>query len=853
MTLDSILAAKELNLKPNRYLVDVTTPYLYQKRAVLVMLLRPRMVLGDDVGLGKGHPISTNLLTPLGWKKLADLKVGDEVIGSNGEATKITAIYERGKLPVRRVTFNDGSSVRVDADHLWAVRTDNNQKRGQPFRAKSTSDLSADLTYPTHGQMKWRIPLVAPVRFKQPEEPYLPLDSYLMGVWLGDGSGDCILADDSSGILKQLEGLLPTGCELRKTSSKERTPAYGVRPEKRSNSRDSNPMTKALRELGLWGARSWEKFIPDQYLYSTPENRLSILQGLLDTDGEIRDDHASFSSASERLADQAAFLVRSLGGITHKSSRIPKCNGVEHRRTFKITVILPEGTRGTRAKAWMLRTKYRPNRLMESIEYDGREEVRCISVEAEDHLYVTEDFIVTHNTLESIYHFTYLKAANPKLKAVVFTEKSALIQWKREIERFTKNLTPILITAETHPDKNLRISAMRQFWGDILITTYSMAYNYSQYMLEGLGEGFVLYADEPNYFKNTTSLLHTRMFDFASHSSRSYGLTATVIENRLDEAFGIMRIVAPGTLPSLHEFHKEFCIRKKIKRGVIVTVGYRKLDEFRKRIQPSYFGRLQDDPEVLQSLPDVITKDIEVLMSECQSRKVVEAMDRIVQLSTGEIKQVDVLPALILSQQFTNAPELLGFDIKSAKTEALIEMLENSLSGERVIVFSKFRSMLDLLEKDLKAKKIDCVRITGKESTEQREESRSRFMSDGLHRCNLLLMTRAGLKAINLQKGGHLIFFDMPWSYGNYRQAVGRIKRTGSMHKTVGVYRMLGVLHPTVASLVGGEMTIDHYTRDTVMKKKVLFNAVTGDITDIESVSSDMMEIFAEIKAQYKK
>lgn len=853
MTIDEIIKAPALKLKPNQYLRDVTTPYLYQRKGILIMLVRPRMVLGDDVGLGKGHPVSTKLLTPMGWKRLADLVVGDEVIGSDGGPTKVTAIYERGLLPVHKVAFNDGSSVRVDSDHLWAVRTDNHSKRGQPFEVKSTEELSGDLIYPKYGQLKWRIPIVSPVKFKQPERPYLPIDPYLLGAWLGDGSGDSVLAHDTSGVSDQIRSLVPDGSELRKGGSKHRTPTYAIRPREKSTTRNSNPMTKALRELGLWGARSWEKYIPDSYLFSTPENRLSVLQGLLDTDGEVREDYISLSTASERMADQVIFLVRSLGGVTHKNSRIPKCNGVEHRRSFKVTINLPGGLRGTRAKFWKARTKYLPNRLMESITYDGLEEVRCISVEAKDHLYVTKDFIVTHNTLESIYCYTYLKAANPALKAIVFTEKAALAQWRDEIRKFTVGIEPLIITAETHPDKNKRISALRQFWGDVLITTYSTVYNYSQYILEGLGKDWIYIADEPNYFKNTSSQLHTKMYSFAAHAKRRYGLTATIVENRLEEAFGILRIIAPGTLHSQTDFYKDFCKRVRIKRGVKITVGYKNLDEFRRRIAPAYFGRLQDDPEVQQALPEVMTKDISVILSEAQSRKIVEAMDRIVQMPSGEIKQVDVLPALIMSQQFTNAPELLGFNIESEKVEAMLEMLTNSLVGEKVIIFSKFRSMIDLLGRKLKDKKIEYVRITGLEDTEQRRISRERFMSNGMDKVGLLLMTRAGLKALNLQEGNHLFFFDLPWSYGHYRQAVGRIKRTGSRHKVVGVYRLLGELHPSVAGLVGGEKTIDHYTRDVVMKKKNLFNAVTGDVTDIESSTNDALEIFKEIKAAYKK
>ena len=138
-----------------------------------------------------------------------------------------------------------------------------------------------------------------------------------------------------------------------------------------------------------------------------------------------------------------------------------------------------------------------------------------------------------------------------------------------------------------------------------------------------------------------------------------------------------------------------------------------------------------------------------------------------------------------------------------------------------------------------------CRRITGKESLEQREAARQLFQ-DEHSGVNILLLTKAGQKALDLQTGRHLIMFDTPWSYGHYRQLVGRMKRTGSKHKHIGIYRYQSVLHPNVALGTSCD-TIDHHTLHVVLRKKALFNAVHGDVTTIETTDADLKDVYNEI------
>jgi len=470
---------------------------------------------------------------------------------------------------------------------------------------------------------------------------------------------------------------------------------------------------------------------------------------------------------------------------------------------------------------------------------------------------VLGDDVGLGKTLEAIVALTYIKASQPETKALVLTEKVAFRQWENEFKWLAPKIKVLRITADSHPDPATRVRAFRQHGADVIITSYGMIYNYRNHILEGLQPRWVFIADEPNYFKTTTTKLHAGTFEMVNGkkgAARAYGLTATIVENKLEEAFGILRVIAPGTIGSLVEFEKKYCIKRKIKMGRRITIGYKNLDQFRKQIEPAFYGRLQDDPEVEQDLPEVLSKDVEITLGKEQSWKLLEATDRIIEMPDGTTKQVDILPALILSQQLANDPRLLGFKIEGEKMNALLETIEHSLAGERVMVFSKLRSQIDMLEKFLNKAGHETVRITGREKQSTREEAQERFMSDGRNRCNILLMTRAGQKALNLQKGGHLFFFDLPWSYGMYRQTIGRLKRTGSTHKKIGVYRMLATLHPEVAKEVGGsDQTIDHYSLKVIMKKFQLWQAITGDEKEISTSPSDLTEIWNEVKQSWRK
>jgi phosphate starvation-inducible protein PhoH and related proteins len=367
---------------------------------------------------GRAQPVATPVLTPDGFRPIGSLAVGDLVIGSNGEPTPVIGVYPQGEKDIYRVTAQDGPSTLASGDHLWAVATRDDRRRGKPLRVLTTREMIGNLR--ANHYHRYELPLhSAPVRFPYRE---VPMDPYALGLLLGDG---CLTGATTPGFATadpelawELQLRLP-GVEVRPRGgpdyqlNKVTSPGEVITLE--------NPVTAVARRLGLNGTRSATKFVPDLYLYNSARVRLAVLQGLLDTDGgpvtqKDRTCRIQYTTTSSRLRDDVIFLVRSLGGVAYHRTRraLGRAPGLARGRpvhhchdAYTIDIRLPEGIepfRLTRKLAtYHLAGGGRPMRFIESIEPAGTAEAVCIAVAAADSLYTTEDFLLTHNTLNDSF------------------------------------------------------------------------------------------------------------------------------------------------------------------------------------------------------------------------------------------------------------------------------------------------------------------------------------------------------------------------------------------------------------------------------------------------------------------
>ncbi|MGH3072841.1 MAG: PhoH family protein [Gaiellaceae bacterium] len=367
---------------------------------------------------GRAQPLDAKVLTPDGFRPIGSLRVGDLVVGSDGTPTPVLGVYPQGRKETYVVRAQDGSTTRCCAEHLWFVTTPDDRKHGKPGRVLETQEMVGRLR--RHHQHRFELPMLsAPVEF-EPRD--VPMDPYALGLLLGDG---CLTTSTTPSfttadpeLALALEGALPQ-IEVRAKSRIDYV--LNHRGVGRGGVIVANPVTAVLRELGLAGTRSGTKFVPADYLNNSSAVRIAVLQGLLDTDGGPvtqpgRSCRIQYSTTSERLRDDVIFLVRSLGGVAYVRTRAAagrppgRVNGkaVYHRTdAHVIDIRLPspvEPFRLTRKRELYERSGGgRPMRYVDAIEPAGESETVCIQVAAADSLYVTEDFLVTHNTLNDSF------------------------------------------------------------------------------------------------------------------------------------------------------------------------------------------------------------------------------------------------------------------------------------------------------------------------------------------------------------------------------------------------------------------------------------------------------------------
>jgi hypothetical protein len=251
---------------------------------------------------GKAQPYDAKVLTPSGFVDMGDLVVGDCVIGDDGKPAKISHIFEQGVKDVYRVRFDDGSSTECCKEHLWTVQTADDRRYGKS-RTEKLEDVWGNLKRGREQRNNYSIPMVKPVEFV--EQP-LPIHHYVLGVLLGDGSltNGARFTNREEDIIRKIASLLPPSEELS-AQGNGRKNLWGI--EKKDDVRDASgfmtqgPTLQGLVDLGLYGKRSHEKFIPGAYLINSVANRVSLLQGLLDTDGYVHRATIEYSTTSAQL------------------------------------------------------------------------------------------------------------------------------------------------------------------------------------------------------------------------------------------------------------------------------------------------------------------------------------------------------------------------------------------------------------------------------------------------------------------------------------------------------------------------------------------------------------------------
>lgn len=388
------------------------------------------MLMHAAAGTGKALVNGTPVRILDGWKKIEDLKVGDKVIGDDGKETNVIGVHPQGKRNCFKITFTDGRTIVADENHLWKVF-----KRNRSVSLDHEANWKiVDTKYMyqyfikrgfNHSSDRFYIPLPEPEI--KPDKDYI-IDPYILGCILGD-SGISIngiaITTSSLEVIKRIEKKLHHDIKL-KYSKYPTANCYKVTLSGKT-SYNNNVYLNELRRLNLYGTLSYNKFIPEEYLNGSTEQRWELLRGLMDSDGTVSDPNKtigrtgktskcgniSYSTSSHDLCLNVLELIRSLGGMAKYYIKIPYYTYLGERKQGKdnyvINVRLKHPnmafTRSDRKSRLTYENQYTRGfkLLIRSIDYVGKHETTCISVDNESKLFVAKDYIVTHNTLSSLF------------------------------------------------------------------------------------------------------------------------------------------------------------------------------------------------------------------------------------------------------------------------------------------------------------------------------------------------------------------------------------------------------------------------------------------------------------------
>jgi hypothetical protein len=362
----------------------------------------------------KGQPLDALVMTPSGPRCMGALRAGDTVMGADGAPTRVVGTYPLGERDTYRVSFSDETSLLVTEDHVWSTSL-----------GVMTTAAVRDRQ---HRRMK--IPRCGPAQFNT--RP-LPVDPYTLGVLLGDGM--FTVGSIRVGVTESDQAVIEA---LRDVAHvKTLAPCNGWKSMLVATM--GRETLEGAKALGLYGLHSYDKFVPVEYLHSSTEQRLALLQGLMDSNGSVGP-QARYTTTSEQLIKDVQFLVESFGGTLKIKGAMghvgTRAAGYDTRAMWYGTA---QGLSALPLHRLARKQVYRDQvqergRTITSVVRDGSAECQCIKVDAADGLYVTEHFIVTHNTTGAFSQLEPELRINPQALTEHLAEYLHLLQTDEDPE-----------------------------------------------------------------------------------------------------------------------------------------------------------------------------------------------------------------------------------------------------------------------------------------------------------------------------------------------------------------------------------------------------------------------------------
>lgn len=815
----------EVNIDYSKY--EHRPPLSHQKEAIEKLVGSRRFILADDMGLGKAEFVENEVFTPNGRKKIGDLIIGDEVIGSDGKKCLVRGVYPQGVKDLYRVTFNDGSYVLVCKEHLFSVKSrsfgDNtkNKRNKESIVLSVEQMLDESLTlglngsknnknktynYKTYykeksGNSKWQIPMVKPIEFNEYD---LPINPYLLGLILGDGGitqkGINFTTKDDE-IVNYITDILPESTKIVKNNNSK----YGYRITKING--HTNKVIQILKELNLMGCGSKDKFIPKIYKYSSVNSRLEILKGLMDTDGSCKIskkgcfEGTEFSTISEKLCDDVIEIVNSLGGIARKKSRITTYTykGIKKqgKKSYRVNIKLPEEMNPFKLERkfdlYNSPKKYKVGRYIKNIKFEGVGEAVCISVDSPDKLYVTEHCIVTHNTTSTI--IAALETGAKKI--LIVCPASLKINWEREIANYS--------------DRTCFIAEGKKFSteADFVIVNYDILKNFhskedkeNSQLLKSNFELVIL--DEAHMVSNAQAQRTKLINDFVKNIKRVWLLTGTPMTSRPINYYNLLNIIESPVAQNWMAYAIRYCQGFQFRAGnrkVWNVTGASNLEELRDRTSKQILRRLKEN---VLDLPDKIITPVYLRTSSKEYKDLMGEYYEWLENKKEESSSLTV--------QFSKLMKVRKV-IANEKVKDTIEFVQNIIDqGKKVIIFTNFTDTLQLIHTHFGK---ESVYLDGSCNKVQRQYAVDQFQENEKVKVFVGNLKAAGV-GLTLTAAEVVIMNDLSFVPAEHAQAEDRAYRYGQKNNVLVYYPIF-------------ENTIEGVIYDILNKKKKVIGTVMGD------------------------
>lgn len=364
-------------------------------------------------GVGFLEPNTSILQQSTGTILVGDVKVGDMLLDRYGNDTKVLEVYPQGKQDIYEVTFIDGRTVKCGKDHLWSVYDKNKgSKNKDKLYTYKTSDLiEKGLSWKNNNGnnlYKFYVPdLAEPVKYKEQD---LFISPYIMGALLGDGSmstKSIKIASDDIEVINKIQKDLGDDYILTKDNTNNNYRIVYKHLYENGHIR-TNPLKKHLVD-NKWNFTTDLKHIPNIYKYSSYEQRLELVKGLMDTDGSIsKNGNLEFSNSNETLIDDLASVLRSMGiSCTKGLGRKPCQKEIKGKlcnikQEFRLYIRTNINLFYIKRKSDRIKNKkiFLNNAIVSIKNLNYCEESTCFLVDNTEHLYLTNDFVPTHNSFK---------------------------------------------------------------------------------------------------------------------------------------------------------------------------------------------------------------------------------------------------------------------------------------------------------------------------------------------------------------------------------------------------------------------------------------------------------------------